>query len=138
MSKFSNFKLAKISKRLPVEKIVAFAILIVIFGLFLWQLPAITSFLDGLGSNSVDSKYSTLSLVSGVSLVYKNGNDSFTFSYRLSSADVSGLFYVSKNIVQTRSFPAVAGAVFSDLGLEMKVSSVTSELLVLLVKPLPN
>jgi len=56
----------------------------------------------------------------------------------MSPSDESGLFYVAKNLEQTRSFPAVAGAVYSDLGLEIKVSTVTQDLMVVLVKPLPK
>ncbi|MDR0373155.1 MAG: hypothetical protein LBI79_06320 [Nitrososphaerota archaeon] len=114
-----------------------FLVLVVLaVGLLVWQAPAISSFFEGLSGS--DSEYSTLSLVSGISQTYQHNNDTFVFSYKLSSADSSNLLYVTQNVEQSRSFPAVAGATYSDLGLEMKVSSATQELLVLLVKPLPD
>ncbi|MCW3983904.1 MAG: hypothetical protein NWE96_07895 [Candidatus Bathyarchaeota archaeon] len=101
-----------------------------------WQAPAISSFFQS--SNGSDSQYTTLSLVPGTSQTYQHNGDSYVFSYRMSPSDESGLFYVAKNLEQTRSFPAVVGAVYSDLGLEIKVSTVTQDLMVVLVKPLPK
>jgi hypothetical protein len=113
---------------------------VVVLGLALavlaWQAPAISSFFQDV--NNSNSDYTTLSLVAGVSQTYHNGDDAYVFSYKLSASDDTGLFYVARNVEATRSYPAVAGAVYSDLGVEMKVSSVTSEMLVLLVKPLPT
>jgi hypothetical protein len=123
-------------KPLAIEKVVALVLVVLAVGLLVWQAPAISSFFEGISGS--DSEYTTLSLVPGISQTYQHDSGSFVFSYKLSSADVSDLFYVALNVEQTRSFPAVAGAVYSDLGLEMKVSSVTPNLLVLLVKPLPD
>jgi hypothetical protein len=118
---------------LSTKTVVAVIVVVVLaVALIAWQAPAISSFFENTG----DSEYTTLSLVAGVSQTYQNGADSYTFSYKLSAADTSNLFYVTRNVESTRSYPAVAGATYSDLGVEMKVSSVTSELLVLLVKPL--
>ncbi len=111
-------------------------VLVLAVAVLAWQAPAISSFLEGV--NSSNSDYTTLSLVAGVSQTYRNGADSYTFSYKLSASDNTNLFYVARNVEATRSYPAVAGAVYSELGVEMKVSSVTSELMVLLVKPLPT
>lgn len=120
----------------PSPKIL-FAIIVVLVlavAVIAWQAPAISKFFEDTGN----SEYTTLSLFAGVSQTYHNGVDSYTFSYKLSASDTTELFYVTRNAEASRSYPAVAGAVFSDLGVEMKVSSVTSELLVLLVKPLPT
>ncbi len=122
----------------PSRKVVVPVLLLLVLAVavLVWQAPAISSFFQGLSDSN--SEYTTLSLVSGVSQTYTHGNDSYVFSYKLSAADNSALFYVAKNVEQTRSFPAVPGATYSDLGVEMKVSSVTSDLLVLLVKPLTD
>jgi hypothetical protein len=117
-------------------KLVAIAVLILLIGLLVWQLPAITSFFEEVIGGDTEDEYSTLSLVPGVSATYSHAGDSFVFSYRMTPTDESGLFYVAKNVEQTRSFPAVAGAKYTALGLEMRVSSVTPNLLVLLVKPI--
>lgn len=117
-------------------KLAAIAVLMLLIGLLVWQLPAITSFFEEVIGDGAEDGYSTLSLVPGVSVTYSHANDAFVFSYRMTPTDESGLFYVAKNVEQTRSFPAVAGAKYSALGLEMRVSSVTPNLLVLLVKPI--
>ncbi len=119
----------------PKVLIIALAMVVLVIVVLAWEAPAISSFLQGVEDQNTG--YTQLSLVAGVSQTYKHGNDSYVFSYSLQPSDNSGLFYAAKNSVETRSFPAVAGAVYSDLGLEMKVSSVTSDLMVLLVKPLP-
>ena len=124
-------------KGLPTGWIAVIALIVIVAGLVIWQAPALMSPSPSSG-NGGNSDYSQLNLVSGISITYEQGGNSYVFSYRLTAADNSGLFYVSENVQQSRSFPAVAGAVYSDLGLELKVTSVTSELLVLQVKPLPD
>jgi hypothetical protein len=84
------------------------------------------------------SDQSQLNLVAGISQTYTHGSNTYTFSYRLTASDNSGLFYVARNVEQSRSYPAVPGAIYRDLGLEMKITSVTSELLVLQVQPLTD
>ncbi len=118
----------------PKTMVVIIVVLVLAVAVIAWQAPAISQFFEETGS----SEYTTLSLVAGVSQTYRNGADSYTFSYKLSAADTTDLFYMTRNAEASRSYPAVAGAIYSDLGVEMKVSSVTSELLVLLVKPLPT
>lgn len=108
-------------------------VVVLAVALLAWQAPAISRFFEDTGN----SEYTALTLVAGISQTYQNGADFYTFSYKLSLSDNTDLFYVTRNVESTRSYPAVAGANYSDLGVEMKVSSVTSELLVLLVKPLP-
>ncbi|MCW4001259.1 MAG: hypothetical protein NWE93_13580 [Candidatus Bathyarchaeota archaeon] len=100
-----------------------------------WQTSSLTA--PSQSSNQKPGS-SQLNLVSGISVTYEQGKNSYVFSYRLTATDTSELFYVSQNASQSRSFPAVAGAVYQDLGLEMKVVSATSELLVLQVQPLTD
>jgi hypothetical protein len=122
--------------KLPLDKIAVAVLLIVVVGVLVaWQAPAIGSFLQG-NSGSSD-EYSQLNLAAGQYVQYAQGNSTYVFSYGLSSADSTGLFYVVMDSQQTRSYPATAGAVYHDLGLEIKVSSVTSNLAVLQVKPAP-
>ncbi len=120
-------------KLLPSWIIAAVLVLVVLGGLLVWQAPAIGDFLQG---NSASEGYSQLNLAAGQYVQYMHNDSTYVFSYELSSADTTGLFYVVQDSQQSRSFPATAGAVYQDLGLEIKVSSVTSNLAVLLVKPL--
>ncbi len=115
--------------------VVVALLLIVVIGLVAWQAPALVSFLQG---NNGSDEYSQLNLAAGQYVQYVQGNSTYVFSYGLSSEDTSGLFYVVLDSQQSRSFPATAGAVYHDLGLEIKVSSVTSNLAVLQVKPTPT
>ncbi|MDR0470545.1 MAG: hypothetical protein LBH79_02310 [Nitrososphaerota archaeon] len=122
-------------KGFPVEKVVGFFLVVLVFGILLWQAQGLISSFGG--SNSSESEYTTLSLVPGISKTYQHNNDNFVFSYKLSDTDTSNLLYVTKNAVaQSGSYPAVAGATYSDLGLEMKLGSVSKNMLVLQVKPL--
>ncbi len=121
-------------KKLPLAWIaVAVLLVLVVGGLMAWQAPAITAFLNG--SDGESGEYSQLNLAAGQYVQYVQGNNTYVFSYTLSSADATGLFYVVLDSQQSRSFPATVGAVYHDLGLEIKVSSVTSNLAVLQVKP---
>jgi hypothetical protein len=115
--------------------VVVALLLIVVIGLVAWQAPALMSFLQG---NNGSDEYSQLNLAAGQYVQYVQGNSTYVFSYGLSSEDTSGLFYVVLDSQKSRSFPATAGAVYHDLGLEIKVSSVTSNLAVLQVKPTPT
>jgi len=119
----------------PVEKIIGFLLVALVFGILIWQVQGLfSSFGD---SNKSEPEYTTLSLVPGISKTYQNNKDNYVFSYKLSDTDTSNLLYVTKNAVeQTGSYPAVAGATYSDLGLEMKLGSVSKNILVLQVKPL--
>ena len=123
-------------KSFPTSKVALAGLALLGVVLLVWLAPAISSLFEGFNGES--SGYSTLSLVPGASQTYRLGSDSYSFSYKLSPSDSSGLFYASQNAAQTRSYPAVAGAVYRDLGLEMKVSSVTPDLMVLKVKPLAD
>ncbi len=120
------------SKSSPIGWIAVVVLIVLIVGLLVWQGSALTGIFKNNGS---DSGYSQLNLVHGIAVKYESGNDSFVFSYRLNPSDETGLFYLSKNVEQSRSYPAVPGAVYRDLGLEIKISSVTMDLLVLQVKP---
>jgi len=113
--------------------VVVALLLIVVIGLVTWQAPALVSFLQG---NNGSGEYAQLNLAAGQYVQYAQGNSTYVFSYGLSSEDTSGLFYVVLDSQQSRSFPATAGAVYHDLGLEIKVSSVTQNLVVLQVKPI--
>ncbi|MCL2475981.1 hypothetical protein [Candidatus Bathycorpusculum sp.] len=122
-------------KGFPVEKVVGFLLVVLVFGILLWQAQGLISLFGD--SKSSETEYTTLSLVPGISKTYQHNSDNFVFSYKLSDTDTSNLLYVTKNAVeQTGSYPAVAGATYSDLGLEMKLGSVSSNVLVLQVKPL--
>jgi hypothetical protein len=124
-------------KTLIIEKLMVLVLGVAVFGILVWQAPAIISFFESVDTS--DSEYTQLSLVSGISQTYQHKNNTFVFSYKLSSTDSSNLVYVTQNAIeQSRSFPAVAGTTYSTLGLEIKISSVTQELLVLLIKPLPD
>jgi len=136
MPRTLSFNFNSKKKTLLYELLIIGFLIAVGVAVLVWQAPAISSFFQS--SNGSDSRYTTLSLVSGTSQTYQHNGDSYVFSYRMSPSDESGLFYVAKNLEQTRSFPAVAGAVYSDLGLEIKVSTVTQDLMVVLVKPLPK
>jgi hypothetical protein len=119
----------------PVEKVVGLILAALAFGILIWQAPNLIPLFGG--TNSPELEYTTLSLVPGISKTYQHNNDKFVFSYKLSDTDNSNLLYVTRNAVeQTGSYPAVAGATYSDLGLEMKVGSVSPNMLVLQVKPL--
>jgi hypothetical protein len=125
---------AALAKKLPLVWVAAAILLIVVVGgLVAWQAPAITAFLQRTSTES--DGYSQLNLAAGQYVQYAQGNSTYVFSYELSSADATGLFYMVMDSQQSRSFPATAGAVYHDLGLEIKVSSVTSNLAVLQVKP---
>jgi len=119
----------------PVEKITGFLLVVLVFGILIWQAQGLLSLFGN--SNKSEIEYTTLSLVPGISKTYQNSNSNYVFSYKLSDTDTSNLLYVTKNAVeQTGSYPAVAGATYSDLGLEMKLGSVSKNLLVLQVRPL--
>jgi len=126
--------LLSVSRKIPLGKVAGVVLLFVLIGVFVWQSSAIVGFFQSF-SGSGDSEYSTLSLVAGQYVTYESGNRTFVFSYKLSAADQTDLFYVVDDLQQTRSFPAAAGAVYHEFGLEIKVSVVNSDLAVLLVKP---
>jgi hypothetical protein len=119
---------------LLIEKVVGVAVIVVLLIVMVWQAPAISSFFSG--QNNGESEYSQLSLAVGQYVTYTHNDSNYVFSYSLSATDITGLFYVVKDSQQTRSYPATSGAVYQDLGLEMKVSSTTSNIAIILVKPI--
>ncbi|XES76522.1 MAG: hypothetical protein ACBZ72_10100 [Candidatus Bathyarchaeia archaeon] len=126
-------RIASGKDKLSFYKIAVGVLAVVLVGVLVaWQAPAIGSFF---GASGGSGEYTQLNLAAGQYVQYAQGNSTYVFSYELSSADTTGLFYVVMDSHQTRSYPATAGAVYHDLGLEIKVSSVTSNLAVLQVKP---
>ena len=123
--------------KLSFTKIVGIALMVVIVaGVLLWQSSAIVAFFQGFSFGS--SEHTTISLVAGQYITYRLEDSTYVFSYRLTPADQTNLFYVVKDVQQTGSYPATPGTVYHDLGLEIIVSSVTPDLAILRVKPLPE
>ncbi|MCL2360050.1 hypothetical protein [Candidatus Bathycorpusculum sp.] len=130
------FQVGTVTKKagLPVEKFVGFLLVVLAFGILLWQAPGLVHLFESRGNP--DSEYTALSLAPGISKTYQHKSDNFVFIYKLSNTDDTNLLYVTRNAAeQSGSYPAVAGATYSDLGLEMKMVSVTPNIMVLQISP---
>jgi hypothetical protein len=137
MFNFENFQTISISwnrQRFFSAKFAAVAFILVLLAILLWQSSAIVAFFESFSSANT-AEYTTISLVSGQYITYQNENSSYLFSFGLYPGDQTNVFYVARDVQQTRGYPATPGAVYYDLGLEIKVSAVSSDLAVLLVKP---
>ncbi|MCW4019423.1 MAG: hypothetical protein NWF00_12220 [Candidatus Bathyarchaeota archaeon] len=93
--------------------------------------PSLVSFFEG---SSDESECTTLNLALFQSVNYSHGDTQYVFSYRSAVAGQQNLFYLTSGD-QTRSFLALTGATYTDLGLEIKVSVANEGLIVLMVKP---
>jgi len=121
----------KVRKHFPIKKVIGLAVVLIIIGAFLWYAPTIISSLQNLFSQS---SYTKINVVMGQVAIYDHGDNHYVFAYRLLSSDPTDKFYVSSGF-QTRMFSATEGAMYKDLGIEIKVSEVHSDYIVLLVKP---
>jgi hypothetical protein len=127
-----QLRVASGKRMISTEKVLGIVFLVVLLGLLIWQAPAISSFFQG--PNGDEPDYSQLNLAAGQYITYVHDGSTFVFSYGLSPTADASLFYVVKDSQQTRSYPATTGAVYHDIGLEIKVSSATSNLVTLQVK----
>lgn len=121
----------KTRKPFPTKKVVGLFLAVIVTGALLWYAPTIISTVQNLFSQS---SYTKLTVVMGQIATYDQGDNHWVFSYRFSAYDPTDKFYVSTGF-QTRVFSATEGATYKDLGIEIKVSEVHSDYIVLLVKP---
>lgn len=121
----------KSRRHFPIGKVIGLSLLIVLVGVFLWNAPTIISTVQNLFSQS---SYTKLTLVVGQYTVYDHGDNHYVFAWRLLLADSPNLFVVSTGF-QTQTFSTTQGATYTSLGLEIKVSEVHTDYIVLLVKP---
>jgi rubredoxin len=121
----------KARKHFPIKRVIGLAFVLIMIGVFLWYTPVIISTVQNFFSQS---SYTKMTLVIGQFVTYDHGDNHYGFAWRLLPTDPTNVFYVSTGF-QTRVFSATEGATYKDLGLEIKVSEVHSDHIVLLVKP---
>jgi len=120
-------------KHFPIKKVVGFSLAIVIIGVLVWQMPTIISHLQ---NYSLESSYTKLTLSSSstvnfTSITFGEMEYSFEYSY-------NGLLLVSNSLLETRTYNPVNGSVYIDIGIEIKVSEVYSDHIIIFVKPNPQ
>jgi len=129
-------------RAIPIKKIVGASMVLVILGIFLWYGPTIVSMIQNLSSqnaNDKDSSYTRLTLIKNAS-TFPNfttlafGDIDYSFSYVWQNNQY--FLLVSNSILEGKSYSQPTnGSVYRDIGMEIKVSEVYSNRIVLLVKP---
>jgi ribosomal protein L37AE/L43A len=124
-------------KPFPIKKAIGVLLVAVIIGAFVWYSPTIIStiqnFIEDYGYTRV-----AISVDSGTTIHL--GDNAYIFEYwdssfakGLNSSATTSVFGIAPFMVW---HPAIQGATYRDSGLEIKVSEVHSDYIVLLVKPL--
>jgi len=125
-----------------VKRIVAVSLLLIILGVLLWYSPTIISmFQNLLSQNSVNPDSSQLSYTK---LTLIKSSSSFPNFTCLTFGEVDYFFdyswqdflLVSNSLLETKSYQPTNGSVYKEIGVEMKVSEMYSNRIVLLVKPI--
>jgi len=120
-------------KRKSTRKIAAIVTVLVILGVFIWYSPTIISTVQNYFSQS---SYTKLTLVRSSSPSPANfttltfGEIDYSFGY---SRD--GFLCVSNSLLEGKAYRPENGSVYKDIGIEVRVSEVHSDYIVLFVKP---
>lgn len=121
----------KTRRSFPVKKIIGLALVLIIVGALLWYAPTIISYVQNLASQS---SYTKVTVVMGQVAVYEHDNNRYSFTYRYLDPSDSTYFTVN-SYLQQKTFSTTEGATYTAFGIEIKVSEVHSDYIVLLVKP---
>ena len=119
------------AKKRPIKKILVGILAVVIIGFFLWYLPTITSIIQSYLSQA---SYNKITVLAGQPATYEYDNNVYGFGYKVLSIDPPDKFVVSTGF-DYRQFSTVEDARYEAFGLEIVVSEVHSDYIVLLVKP---
>jgi hypothetical protein len=112
-------------KPFPIKKIIGISVIIVIVGVFVWFIPTIISTIQNLG-------YTRVAVSANSTTTIQFGDNVYVFGYSPPKFGLQG----TSTYWLPRAYNATQGSVYRDAGLEMKVSEVRSDYIVLLVKPL--
>lgn len=129
------------SKSFPVKKIVAFLSILGIVAILLWQSPTILSLLK----SSPFSGYTKVTLVASQPNSIQFGNNVYGLGYAgpeinpLTGKSEFKFAVVPQGIIGMKTYDAVEGAVYRDLGLEIVVGEVHNDYIILWIKStVPN
>ena len=122
----------KTRKPFPTKKVVGLFLAVMILGALLWYAPTLISTIQNYFSQS---SYTKVTVVAGqVSDIKFNDNEYF-FMYPSPPWIEGNQFSISTPTLSAKIHPAIEGATYYDFGLEIKVSEVHTDYIVLLVKP---
>jgi hypothetical protein len=115
------------------RKLIVLGVVVVIIGMFLYFTPTISTFQNYLSQSS----YTKVTIVQGQFAHYDHGDNHYSFAWKLGLMpnDSPTIFAVFSGF-QSESFSTTPlGATYTAFGLEIKVSEVYTDHIVLLVKP---
>lgn len=118
----------------PVKKIAILLVAVVIVAVILWNAPSLISFFQNYFSRLSYTKVTVVEGALGVTIEF-NGNEYF-FAYKWGPFAPQDKFAVGTvGGLNQKNYDAVEGATYQAFGLEIVVSEVHSDYIVLLVKP---
>jgi len=120
----------KLSKPKPIKKIIALLIVIVIIGVFIWKAPVIISSIQ---NYFIQASYTKIKVVEGQTTVVTFDDNKYFFSYKWGTPPDK--FKVATGVLTYKNFPATKGSTYHAFGLEIVVSEVHPDYIILLVKP---
>lgn len=125
-------------RSMPVKKIVAVFMVVVVLGIFLWYAPTMLSMIP---KSPSQSSYTKLTLLKDTSLSpnftkVQFGDIDYFFDYSWQNNQYYLL--LSNSLLETKSYRPLNGSVYRDIGIEMQVSEAYSDHIVLFVKPIQN
>jgi hypothetical protein len=127
-------------KHIPIKKTVAIISVLALVFILIWQSTAILSFLSSLGPSSPFSGYTKVTLVAAQPNSVQFGDNFYGLGYvgperNWLSQEIQYTFsVVPAGIIGTKTYDAVEGAVYRDLGIEIVVGEVHDEYLILWIK----
>ena len=111
-------------------RIIGVVLAVVIIALVVSYSPKMISSLQSLTSNS---SYTSVKVVQGQPSYYDEGKNEWGFAWRFLPTDSPNAFLVTSGLT-SEGFPVTEGATYRAFGLEIRVSEVHTDYIVLLVK----
>lgn len=125
--------------RLSTRKILAFSLAVVILGVVLWNAPFIISLIQ---NYFIQLSYTKVKVLAGMPKDIEIEGNKYVFTYKYRDIFYPDLsddkFYVFVGLTKEayKGFPLIEGEKYEAFGVEIVVSEVHSDYIVLLVKPL--
>lgn len=120
-------------KPFPIKKVIGIFLAVLIVAVLLWYAPTIISTVRNLFPQS---SYTKVPVVARQISNVKFGNNEYFFMYQSPPWVQGSVFSISTPSVSANTHPAVEGATYRDFGLEIKVSEVYADYIVLMVRPI--
>jgi hypothetical protein len=127
-------------KHFPIKKIVVVSIVLAIVAILIWQSPAIISFLSSSNPSNPFAGYTKVTLVASQPNSVQFGDNVYGLGYvgpekNIFTQKIEYKFsVVPSGIIGMKTYDAVEGAVYRDLGIEVVVGEVHDEYLILWIK----